>query len=404
MEKRDYSQYLAGQLLQDDFFLESHLYPTDNNTVFWEKLMSEDKLLAKEIESARTILFSRTFRHQKLSPTSKVSLWNQIVATNYSNKKKKQNRRFLYGSVAAVASIALLFIVGNIYYSDYFVKEQLADIKLIKKPETQAGIIQLITADKTGVSIETDNSTLQYNKKGELSINSEKVKTREPVKQEKAEIIYNQLIVPAAKRSFLELSDGTKIWVNANTYLVYPVAFNGDKREIYVEGEIYLEVFPDAKRPFLVKTKKMDVHVLGTSFNVSVREADPEVSVVLVEGKVNVKVSNQAETILKPKEMFSCIGEKTEIKTVDVTNYISWKDGTYTFDDECFAVVLHKLSLYYGKEIVFDDKVAALRCSGTLNLCENLEELLKGMESTVPVFFVNESGSVKVYIKPFVNN
>ena len=75
-----------------------------------------------------------------------------------------------------------------------------------------------------------------------------------------------KLIVPAGRRSSLELADGTKIWVNSSSTVIYPNLFTGDKREIYVEGEAYLEVAHDSERPFYVKTQTMNVRVLGTRF------------------------------------------------------------------------------------------------------------------------------------------
>lgn len=208
------------------------------------------------------------------------------------------------------------------------------------------------------------------------------------------------MVVPVAKRTFLELADGSKIWVNANTRVVYPVAFEKKKREIYVDGEIYIEVYPDKERPFIVKSKKMDIQVLGTKFDVSAYESKQEVSVVLVSGKVNVKTDNRIESVLKPTDRLSYKKGTTDIQTVNVENYISWKDGFYTFDNECFSTVLDKLSDYYGKKFEYSVAAGALRCSGSLNLDEDMVKVLTGLESTMPVNFTIERESVSVIVKP----
>lgn len=208
------------------------------------------------------------------------------------------------------------------------------------------------------------------------------------------------MIVPSAKRSFLELADGSKIWVNANTRVVYPVTFDDKMREIYVDGEIYIEVSPEEKRPFIVKSKKMDIRVLGTKFNVSTYESNEGVSVVLVSGKVNVRTDNRVESLLTPSDRLSYEKGTTDIKKVNVENYISWKEGYYTFDNECFSVVLDKLSDYYGKKIRYNDKVRALRCSGSLNLDEDMVKVLTGLESTMPVTFTIEREYILVIVKP----
>ena len=208
------------------------------------------------------------------------------------------------------------------------------------------------------------------------------------------------MIVPSAKRSFLELADGSKIWVNANTRVVYPITFDNKKREIYVDGEIYIEVFPEEKRPFIVKSKKMDVRVLGTKFNVSTYESNEGASVVLVSGKVNVRTDNQAESLLTPADRLSYEKGTVDIRKVNVENYISWKEGFYTFDNECFSVVLDKLSNYYGKKIRYNSEVETLRCSGSLNLDEDMVKVLTGLESTMPVVFTIEREYISVIVKP----
>ena len=252
------------------------------------------------------------------------------------------------------------------------------------------------------MTIEEEDSRLQYSKQGELHINTQKVETTQNTTtiNKKNEPVYNQLIVPAAKRSFLELADGSRIWVNANTRVVYPVTFEDTKREIYVDGEIYIEVSPDKKRPFTVKSKKMDIRVLGTKFNVSAYEAGQDVSVVLVSGKVNVRTDNRVESVLKPSDRLTYEKGATDIKKVNVENYISWKDGYYTFDNEEFSIVLDKLSNYYGKKITYNSEVGVLRCSGSLNLGDDMVKILTGLESTMPVNFTIESEYISVNVKP----
>ena len=144
----------------------------------------------------------------------------------------------------------------------------------------------------------------------------------------------------------------------------------------------------------------MDIRVLGTKFNVSTYESNEGVSVVLVSGKVNVRTDNRVESLLTPSDRLSYERGTTDIKKVNVENYISWKEGYYTFDNECFSVVLDKLSDYYGKKIRYNDKVRALRCSGSLNLDEDMVKVLTGLESTMPVTFTIEREYILVIVKP----
>ena len=397
MKGKDYTGYSVEQLLEDDFFLKSYFYPTDNSQAFWKEQAIRDEVLAKEIVYAQMVLRSIPYRKQTFSSEDKELLWKRISKTNH----KKRSFRYWYSSVAAVA--ILLLAVGSFYYMNYYEEDNLTAIEKVQKPEQPVETVQLILADEKKVNIEEKNSHLQYNKKGELHINAQKMKTSQDSvtsSDNKNELIYNQLIVPSAKRSFLELADGSKIWVNANTRVVYPVTFDDKMREIYVDGEIYIEVSPEEKRPFIVKSKKMDIRVLGTKFNVSTYESNEGVSVVLVSGKVNVRTDNRVESLLTPSDRLSYERGTTDIKKVNVENYISWKEGYYTFDNECFSVVLDKLSDYYGKKIRYNDKVRALRCSGSLNLDEDMVKVLTGLESTMPVTFTIEREYILVIVKP----
>lgn len=395
MKGKDYTGYTAEQLLEDDFFLKSSFYPTDDSQAFWEEQALQDEVLAKEIAYVKIILRSIPYRKRTFSSDDKELLWKRISSTNH----KKRWFRYWYSSVAAVA--ILLLAVGSFYYVNYYEGDNLTAIEKVQKPEHPVETIQLILADEKKVDIEEKNSHLQYNEKGELQINAQKIETsQESVTSSKNELVYNQLIVPSAKRSFLELADGSKIWVNANTRVVYPITFDNKKREIYVDGEIYIEVFPEEKRPFIVKSKKMDVRVLGTKFNVSTYESNEGASVVLVSGKVNVRTDNQAESLLTPADRLSYEKGTVDIRKVNVENYISWKEGFYTFDNECFSVVLDKMSDYYGKKIRYNNEVGTLRCSGSLNLDEDMVKVLTGLESTMPVVFTIEREDISVNVNP----
>ena len=237
MKGKDYTGYSVEQLLEDDFFLKSYFYPTDNSQAFWKEQALRDEVLAKEIVYAQMVLRSIPYRKQTFSSEDKELLWKRISKTNH----KKRSFRYWYSSVAAVA--ILLLTVGSFYYMNYYEEDNLTAIEKVQKPEQPVGTVLLILADEKKVDIEEKNSHLQYNKKGELHINARKMKTSQDSvtsSDNKNELIYNQLIVPSARRSFLELADGSKIWVNANTRVVYPVTFDDKKREIYVDGEIYI--------------------------------------------------------------------------------------------------------------------------------------------------------------------
>ena len=145
----------------------------------------------------------------------------------------------------------------------------------------------------------------------------------------------NQLVVPFGKKSKIELADGTRLWLNSGSRAIYPVVFQKGKREIYLEGEGYLEVAHNASSPFYVVTDQMKVRVLGTKFNLSAYKEDASVSVVLVEGSVEAS-SESGKLILKPNQLLNYQKSTREstISHANVLQYVSWIDGWMLCDKE----------------------------------------------------------------------
>lgn len=331
------------------------------------------------------------FRNGSLSDKEVDLLWERIALSVH----KKRALRRMYSTVAAAAIV--LIAGGGWFIANLWQAEELGlTLAQAGHDSAKESKVQLILANEQTVDIEDIDAQLRYDKKGELRINKQTVDVGKGT-------AFNQLIVPAAKRSYIELADGSKMWVNANTRVKYPVTFEAKQREIYVDGEIYIEVFPDKKRPFVVKSNKINVHVLGTKFNFSTysvadQYTDRDASVVLVEGKVKVKPELLPEVILIPNERLAYTNGCAEVEKVDVMDYISWKDGRYSFDNELFSVVLSKLSRYYCKKLLYDAEVGNLRCSGTLNLSENVQQVLLGLSYTMPINLKIEQDVISIML------
>ena len=401
MEKINYTTYTYKELLNDDFFIDSVLHPTPESKQFWNDLSKENEELALEIAHAKKVIMALPYRQQEITSKEENELFDRIIKKIHKNKKRKNTRELSYIITTSVAVIALLIILNISHIAGLMSDRNQFSIDIIDKPELSGTQVQLIKANDR-LTIEGKEPIIRYDNQGTLSINSEKQsspQTNISEEKERNQTRYHQLIVPYAKRSFLTLSDGTNIWVNANTRLVYPEVFDKDKREIYVDGEIFLEVALDKKRPFLVKTNTLKVNVLGTSFNVSAYENDDYVSVVLVNGNVNVTTKDRKQTNLRPNDMLFFSDNQLSINQVNVENHISWRLGTYIFNQEKFSVVLKRLSRYYGQELVWANKSDEFYCSGTLNLREDLSALLKGLEKAYPITFAQNDNEIIVSIE-----
>lgn len=200
---------------------------------------------------------------------------------------------------------------------------------------------------------------------------------------------YNRIEVPRGSEYWIVLPDGTRVWLNAATELKYPVAFHAKERRVYLKGEAYFEVAPDKNRPFYVETEEVKVRVLGTVFNVNTHYTRG-VRTVLVEGAVALEWGDQKEIRMKPGELADFDRTTTEVtlKEVDVTSYISWKEGYFVFEDEPLEEIMHTLSLWYDKEFLFAGKRSrTLHFSGHIKRYERIETILSAITDVTGVEF-----------------
>lgn len=162
----------------------------------------------------------------------------------------------------------------------------------------------------------------------------------------------------AGMRSEFVLPDGTEVFLNSNTILKYPVAFNGSLREVIIDGEAYFDVVKNKKQPFIVNTGDVNVEVTGTQFKVSNYESEGMTEVVLVEGAVRLFQG----TYSGEKEMFKTLvpGEKARylveqeriyFEKVDTEKYVAWKDGKLMFRDDSMDEVVRRLNRWYNVDI-----------------------------------------------------
>lgn len=394
---KDYKRYKADQLLNDDKFVQWLLSPDAEDDRFWNELEESDKELAKEISIARSFIgtLQRDIKQPDFSSKDETVLWNKIIAENRKDKFHKKTiyvLRWLAGTAAVVC--LCFFVVQKYYFAEREINYQ-AMLNASERTVDSSGEIELVLSGDKKIAISEKEGLVEYNQEGEVNVNSKKIALE--VEQKKDAEIFNQLIVPPGRRSSVIFSDGTKIWVNSGSKVVYPVTFGEKKREIYVEGEVYLDVTHDVTCPFVVKTQQLDIKVLGTCFNVSAYKGEPDMQVTLVEGKVEVRANKHADVLL-PNQQFDYDSQtdKVRVEEVDINNYIAWKNGYYQFEKEPLEIVFKKLSRYYGAQIEWDEAVGKLTCSGKLDLRDDLKDVLNNLENAASIQIIQSENHVRI--------
>ena len=328
--RKDYIHYKDIDFLDDDFFIESMISPTKESELFWTELIDRKQIDLNEFISANMLLESIRQNRHGFPRERKERLWKRIDTTRNSLKNKRKRGIHLnkYLAVAACSVIIIGLSFTFLFKRDHSSPDNnheidYAQFQLGHQPQNQ-GEIRIVTGDRQ-VEIDGEDAEIKYDTTGSLTVNKEAV-NQATVNASVDKSSYNQLHVPYGKRASLTLADGTSLWVNAGTTVIYPTVFPDHKREIYVDGEVYAEVKRDEGRPFLVKTDKLEVYVLGTSFNVSAYKEDSQRRVVLVKGSVDVRLNGE-NTCLSPNQMYTYSGQESNVETVDAEMYTSWRDG-----------------------------------------------------------------------------
>jgi transmembrane sensor len=189
----------------------------------------------------------------------------------------------------------------------------------------------------------------------------------------------NTLEVPNKTDYKLVLSDGTEVWLNATSKLRFPFTFNGDKREVYLEGEAFFTVAKNATQPFIVHTEKSDIQVLGTTFNVSAYK-NGITSTALISGAVASK-TGKTQVILKPGEVAVLAGDKFAVHKFDEDEVLAWTHGIYIFHNTTLTDIGGVIERWYGVKVIFDNPaIAGKKFTGGLEKLQNLDYFLETLQ------------------------
>lgn len=197
---------------------------------------------------------------------------------------------------------------------------------------------------------------------------------------EESIVTYQTLYVPAGQRAELILPDSTRVWLNAHSKLIYPVSFGKGNRQVELNGEAYFDVVHNEKQPFIVKTRQMDIQVLGTEFNVTSYSSNFEVS--LLRGCIELSSPSISSTYrMKEKEHIKLKDNKLIINNITDYDYFRWKEGLICFNNESVATIIEKLKLYYDINIeTHNKKFLNSRYSGKFRTKDGIEQVLKVLQ------------------------
>lgn len=214
---------------------------------------------------------------------------------------------------------------------------------------------------------------------------------------------YNTISTPAGGQYQVILPDGSKVWLNAESSLKFPIVFTEGERHVELTGEGYFEVAKNAKSPFSVTMKKMKVEVLGTHFNIMAYADEASVNTTLLEGSVRI-VKGKERAMLAPGQQ-ARVSTNINVVNADIQEAIGWKEGYFIFKNEELHSVMRKLSRWYNVDVTYKGEIPAMFIGGKISRYKNISQVLEMLKLTGSIHFKlenspNSAGKMRIIVMP----
>jgi len=353
-------------------------------------------------------------KHSNLDHADLIDAKNQIWNAIEEQTELKNNTQYSLWLKVASAAVVLLF-VGFVIKNQ--IQKQVPSEQNLSKTTSKAikpggNKATLTLADGSKISL-TDASNGVIAKQAGINItkteNGELIYTVASLSTSKTQNLFNTIETPRGGQYQVNLPDGTKVWLNAESSLKYPAVFNQSSRVVELKGEAYFEVAKLLSKtgnrvPFKVKTnlganRNQEVEVLGTHFNINAYNDEPRSKTTLLEGSVRV-VNTIASTsnLLKPgqQSIISASSPSIIVKDVDAEEAVTWKDGFFSFNDENLETIMNKISRWYNVDIEYRGAKINKLFGGRISRFNSVNEVLETLQTTGDVHFKIEERRILV--------
>ena len=322
--------------------------------------------------------------------------WAEMKDKVQKSVRKRRRMDFM-----RYAAIFVLLVAGCSIYFLINDKEEVTSLKSLALSSIHPGERKatLHMSNGNAVVLSMDSLFLTESDGTNISANSGSGIVYHPQSVEGVEKIYNTLEVPVKGEFNITLADGTQVWLNSCSKLVYPVDFSDTLREVYLEGEAFFDVSENKEKPFIVKTKDYSVKVLGTAFNVMDYSDEGYSHTTLARGKIQIQYGNRQEVLTPGKQALFRDG-KVVVKEVDTRFYTTWMNDRFYFDSENLENIMRKLTRWYGIRIEFKDENAkGLHFVGSVPKYSNINDVCYIIALTTHVKFDLEGDKLIISTK-----
>jgi transmembrane sensor len=290
------------------------------------------------------------------------------IYENLPFPKNVAKRINLWRAIGAIAAISLLSVCTWIFFDRLTMPPRTVQIRDISPGGNKATITLgsgktiRLSGSKSGIVIENDNLTYLDGT------------TIDNIDQNSG---VQMLTTPKGGQYQIQLPDGTKVWLNANSSLKYPTSFvHTNERNVELQGEAYFEVSPNKAKPFIIRSNSQTVKVLGTHFNINNYQDNGNTITTLVEGSVKVTNPSLQQAILKPNQQSIVRGNIIKVQDADIETALAWKNGRLEFKDADLKTILKQVARWYDIEIEYRGEIPNRTYNGSISRSSNLSVLL----------------------------
>ncbi len=354
-----------------------------------ESDMDKPTFLA-HLESLDKKFYSNDLQEDRSAPAG------ELETSKEESKKVFPMRRIL----TIAASLVVLFGLGLFLKQTYFTDRTDQILAAVKSPSKSNAVIVLDNKQEYNLDSLGKGDTLAMDQY--LITKLESGEIQYILKDDISTPVYHTIRTKAGGTANLVLADGSKVWLNVNSELKYPLDFEAESRDVFLEGEGYFEVAKketaNDRIPFYVHGKEHTVSVLGTKFNANFERAE----VALLEGKVGVsrtdnfiKGQDNFLVTLLPNQVF-----KTDKAVVakNIEEYIDWKEGYFNLNNQTLGELSKKISAWYGVEIEVDKSLEDQMLFGRISRDKNLKEVMELIANVLPISY--KHNNLKLFIQP----
>ncbi len=341
----------------------------------------EENMIPAEVLSAREEMdLKRVFTRMRVPIRDVDEAWKQFnedTDMEPSVTKRKSRRTLFIGFAAGIAASAALFFGA---YRMFIAPQLPHAVQVFNSQHNKEGVLLSSNSGRSFNLSSATKNTATLLAQGVIANKDSLVYTpaNSSLREEKLTVS-----TPLGKDYYVVLPDGTKVWLNADTELIFPTHFTGARREVRLQGEAYFEVAKDKAHPFVVYNNMFSTTVLGTKFNMRTY-SQSAASVVLVEGKVTVesKKSKTIQTIVPGEKAQLTSSGQFEVRHVDTYAYVQWKDGYFYFNNVPLVEIMQELGRWYNVDIVIENpKMMHTRLHFVADRSHGLSEALQNLNT-----------------------